>query len=79
MDGGSNQRMAPHKTYFSAKLPRLVRDWVRAEADRLGVTSSDVLRGALHLLRAQPAEVRRRAVDEAARDEEAGSGQDQRA
>jgi Arc/MetJ-type ribon-helix-helix transcriptional regulator len=67
-------RIAPDKTFLSVKLPIRVREWVRAEAEALAVTSSDVVRGALHLLQAQPADVRREVIRDAERESESPAG-----
>lgn len=49
-------------------LPRAWRAWLDGEAGRLSVTSSEVVRGAIHLLQSQPASVRGAVVADAERE-----------
>jgi hypothetical protein len=67
MDGGGapprKTRMAPDKTRMSFVLPVVFRAWLHEESHRLGATSSDVVRGAIALLRSQPPHVRGAVVD----------------
>jgi hypothetical protein len=49
-------------------LPRVVVAWLDAEAGRLGVTKSAVMRGATHLFRSQPSSVRGAVVADAERE-----------
>jgi len=49
-------------------LPRVVVAWIDAEAGRLGVTKSAVMRGAAQLFRSQPSSVRGAVVADAERE-----------
>jgi Arc/MetJ-type ribon-helix-helix transcriptional regulator len=46
------------KVLTAFRFGAAMRSWVRGEAGRLAVTSSDVVRGAVRLLQAQPPDVR---------------------
>lgn len=62
---------APPKVLAAFRFGVAMRAWVREEAGRLHVTSSDVVRGAVHLLQAQPPAVREAIVRDAVREEDA--------
>lgn len=52
------------------RFGRRMRSWVRQEAERLSVTSSDVVRGAVAHFQAQPPRVREAIVRDAVREGE---------
>lgn len=64
----------PENTRVSVIVARTLRSWLAGEATRLGVSSSDVVRGALDWFRRQPPEVRRGIVESAMPPPEGGNG-----
>ena len=79
----STWRGAPHNTRLSCVITRVAHAWLVAEAKRIdaGLSTADVVRGAIAYLRLQPDYIREaviKATKSAAPDEEAGSGPDQR-
>jgi len=77
-------QIAGHNRRFTLVLSAVKRQWLEIEAARIddAITPSDVVRGAIAFLQAQVPHVREaviKATKAAPPDEEAGSGQDQRA
>ena len=56
---------SPPRILTAFRFGRQMRAWVRQEAQRLSVTSSDVVRGAVAHFQAQPPRVREAVVREA--------------
>ena len=60
----------PPKVLTAFRFSVRMRGWVRTEAQRLAVTSSDVVRGAVQLLQEQPPNVREAIVRDAVQEGE---------
>lgn len=67
-------KVAAHNTRMTVVLRRALRGWLNEEAQRLGVTASDIVKGAVEHLRRQSAEDRRRIVASAMPPPEGGNG-----